>query len=100
MKIPLFAIRDKKIGFSQPFAKVNRTDAERAFISSVKASQPNICNEYPEDKQLWYLGELDDQTGRLSGEPEYLLDAIQFVNPEPVSEETKKEVPENGTSDQ
>lgn len=93
MKIELFSIKDVLVGFSQPFACANEAVALRQFIGSVRAQQPNICNTFPENKELWKIGELDDQTGELTSNIKFIARATTYVMPDitPDSDEKKEE---------
>lgn len=82
MKIELFSIKDNLVGHSQPFCAVNEQVAVRQFAGSANAEQPNVVNTYPENKELWKLGTLDDQTGILESEVKYLGRAIDFIKKE------------------
>lgn len=79
MKMELFAIKDTMVGFSQPFPAVNEGVALRQFIGSAKAEQPNIVNTYPENKELWKLGVLDDQTGELNSDIKFIARASVYT---------------------
>lgn len=94
MKIELYSIKDVCVGFSQPFACINDDVALRQFIATVRAERPNFCNTFPEHKELWKLGHMDDQDGKIFSKPKFMAKAISYVV---VSEYTKQEDP-NGTS--
>ena len=69
MKYKLYSVQDVLVGFAQPFIMQNDMLAERAykdFLSDPKTS-------HPEDKRLFYIGEFDDETGKIEGvEPKCL----------------------------
>lgn len=97
MKVKMYSIKDTLVGFSQPFPALNDAVALRMFIGSVQAEQPNICNTYPENKQLWSLCEFDDQTGEMVSCPTHLAEAAQYVVKK-AEEPVQLEVNENGTN--
>lgn len=99
MKMQIYAIKDVKCGFSQPFVMVNDNVALRGFIGSVQSPTPNLANSFPEDKQLWKLGELDDQTGEYKEDVRYMASASNYVLHNTPIEEINEEK-ENGTSNQ
>lgn len=65
MKIKLYAIKDTLVGFMTPYAQHNDAYAKRAFANAVNDIKPNNINVNPEDKQLYYVGEFDEDTGAL-----------------------------------
>lgn len=94
MKIELFSVKDVLVGFSQPIACVNEAVALRQFIGSCRAQQPNICNTFPENKEFWKLGTLDDETGELKNDLKFLARASNYVEQSPITTPdvaTKKE---------
>lgn len=75
----MFSIRDSKTGiFHYPFAKNTHGEAERDFRTTVK-DEKTMLNKYPEDYDLYYLGEYDDQTGKVSSldTPQHVIKAVQ-----------------------
>lgn len=80
MKIELYSVKDTKVGFSVPFSCVSDDVALRQFIATVRSSQPNFCNTFPEDKMLYHVGSFDDQSGVITPcEPNFLAHAVTFV---------------------
>jgi len=68
----LYTIRDVKAGYgvTQGVPAIidlpNDQVAIRVLKGSVaKGQKPNALNIYPEDKELWCVGEFDDLTGRI-----------------------------------
>lgn len=48
--------------------------------SCAKGAQANVLNTNPEDKELWCIGEFDEQTGRIKAIDPYLVGkAIEFI---------------------
>lgn len=81
MKRKLFAVYDLKAQFyGNPFLFTHKGEAIRAFMTACGDPQTNMYR-YPEDYQLFYLGEYDDTTGRFAGlpHPEHLNNAIEFT---------------------
>ena len=79
MKMDLYAIKDNLVGFSQPFPCHNEGVALRQFIASARAEQPNIVNTYPENKELWKVAVMDDQTGEVSADLKFVARAITYT---------------------
>lgn len=74
----VFAIRDQKAAiFNQPFFKLTHGEAERDFTTLVNDSQSTI-NKYPDDFDLYHLGDYDDQTGLIKSldTPSHLVKAV------------------------
>jgi hypothetical protein len=62
--LKMFTIRDAKAEvFNTPFFQKTHGEAERSFRSACQDEKTNIF-KYPEDFDLYYLGEYDDQTGK------------------------------------
>lgn len=63
MKLKLFAIYDRALtAYMQPFGAQSAGAAIRAFGDGVN-DPAHVMNKHPEDYELWYLGDFDDQTG-------------------------------------
>lgn len=82
MLLKIYSIRDSKSEvFNVPFIKSTHGEAERDFRSLVNDQQSTV-NKYPEDFDLYYMGEYDNNTGKLTpiDSPQHILKAIQVVN--------------------
>lgn len=82
MNHKIFAVRDAKSEvFNKPFFSLTHGQAERDFKTAVNDPQTQL-NKYPEDYDLWFVGEYDDTTGKLipSDTPQHVVKAIQLVN--------------------
>lgn len=76
----IYSIKDTKIGFTAPFIMQNDAVAVRAFAGMAKAQQPNQVNTYADDKELWTMGEFDDNTGIITPkQPTYVAKANDFI---------------------
>ena len=83
MKLRLYAIKDTLVGFSAPYAQHNDAYAKRALENAVKDTKPNHINTNPEDKELFYVGTFDEDTGIITGEtPQFLARASEYVKKE------------------
>lgn len=82
MMLKMYSIRDAKAEiFNTPFYKKTHGEAERDFktlVNDVKAS----INAYPEDFDLWYLGEYDDLTGgfKTLDTPQHITKAVNVID--------------------
>jgi len=66
MKLNVYSIRDTKSEtFAPPFLQKTNGEAERSFRQLANDEKSQICR-YPEDYDLYLLGEYDDNTGKLS----------------------------------
>lgn len=85
MKIELYAVKDVLVGLSQPFCAQNEAVARRMFIGSAQAQTPNVVNTFPENKELWKIGDYDDQTGAVTSDLKFIDRAAPYctapVNP-------------------
>ncbi|AZL82695.1 nonstructural protein [Apis mellifera associated microvirus 24] len=86
MNYKLFSVRDAKSEiFHPPWFKLTHGEAERDFRSAVNDEKTNL-NKYPEDYDLYYVGEYDDNSGRFSplDTPQHVIKAVQcFRAPSP-----------------
>lgn len=97
MILELYAIKDTKAAFTQPIVCPNEGFALRMFIGSVRATQPNAANVFPEDKEFWRIGYMDDQTGELKSDLQRIAFASSYILPRESEESTKKEVSHDGS---
>lgn len=76
----IYCIKDVKAGFMNPFYLQSHDIAIRSFKKAANDAQPNAVNDFPEDKELWYLGTFDERTGIIKGvEPEFLVRAVDCI---------------------
>lgn len=77
----IYSIRDSKSEiFNLPFFQNTHGEAERSFRET--ANDPKtLLNKYPEDYDLYYLGEYDESTGKLDVKEsaEHIIKAIHCV---------------------
>lgn len=81
MQLKVFSIRDAKSEvFHTPFYKTTHGEAERDFRTAVNDKKTQL-HQYPEDFDLWYLGEYDDNTGKFESldTPLHVIKAIQCL---------------------
>lgn len=77
MILKMFSIRDTKGEiFNPPYYAKTHGEAERQFKTLTNDPKSTI-NQYPEDFDLYYLGDYDDQTGKLKSldTPQHLIKA-------------------------
>jgi hypothetical protein len=62
----IFCIKDEKSGAHyDPFTMSNSIDAQRAFMQGIK-SEKSIISQYPEDFNLYFVGEFDEMSGLIT----------------------------------
>lgn len=81
MKLQVVSVRDSKTEtFNQPFFARTIGEAERSF-SELTKDPKSFVSKYPEDYDLYKVGEYDDQTGLLTAldTPQHVSKAINFA---------------------
>lgn len=80
MDLKIYSIRDSKSEvFNTPFYQKSHGEAERNFRTLVNDGKSTI-NQYPEDFDLYYLGDYDDNTGKIQvlETPQHIIKAVQL----------------------
>lgn len=80
MILKAFTIRDSKAEyFHPPFFQKTHGEAERSF-KQLANDQKSTIWQFPEDYDLYFLGEYDDQTGKWSSpdSPQHVIKAVQL----------------------
>lgn len=80
----VYSVRDAKGEcFRQPFFKITHGEAERDFAQLVKDPK-TIVAQYPQDFELWYLGDYDEKKGLLIplATPQHVVSAIMLLDPQ------------------
>lgn len=79
--LKIYSIKDTKAGFMNPFYLQNDEVAIRSIKKAANdTTKVNAVNEFPEDKELWYLGTFDEDTGAITGEkPKFLIKAVDCI---------------------
>ena len=63
-----------------PFYLQNDDIAIRSFKKAANEVNPNAVNDFPEDKELWFLGTFDERIGKIEGvEPQFLVKAVDCI---------------------
>lgn len=77
----LYSIKDTKSKYMRPFEEVNDDMAIRTLkaISNDKNTQIGM---FPEDFELWSIGEFNETTAELTSEVKFLARAIDHVRKE------------------
>lgn len=82
MELKAFSIRDSKGEiFNPPFFKKTLGEAERDFHQLCKDDK-SMPAKYPEDYDLYYLGNYDDCSGKFMplDTPQNMVKAVQVIN--------------------
>mgnify|MGYP003375826781 CR=1 FL=1 len=80
MKRKVYTVRDAKAElFNTPFYQTTHGEAERTFKNLVQ-DKTSMVGKYPEDYDLYYMGEFDDNTGNIMSleTPQHIVKAVQL----------------------
>lgn len=80
MLLKMYTIRDTKGDmYHNPFFNKTHGEAERNFRELVN-DEKSMISKYPDDYDLYYLGEFDDNTGKFKPKdaPEHLHKAVNM----------------------
>ena len=80
MVLKVYSIYDQKTGvYDRPFLQHTHGEAERNFKQLVNDEKSQV-NKFPEDYDLYYLGEYDNNTGKYQtlDSPQHLIKAVQL----------------------
>lgn len=80
MLLKAFSIRDQKANvFNTPWFQKSHGEAERNFMELTR-DEKSMVAKYPDDFDLYYIGEYDDQTGILLplDTPQHVVKAVQI----------------------
>lgn len=78
MLLKIYSIRDTKGEvFNTPFFQKTHGEAERNFRQLV-SDEKSLVSKYPLDFNLYYIGEYDDQTGKIEPltAPQHIMEAV------------------------
>ncbi|QXP08410.1 MAG: nonstructural protein [Arizlama microvirus] len=81
MQLKIYSIRDAKTEvFNPPFFNQTHGEAERNFKDLVNdtKTKPGL---HPEDYDLYYIGDYDDNTGKVDplSTPQHIVKAVQLI---------------------
>lgn len=85
MLLKIYSIRDTKGEiYNTPFYQRTHGEAERNF-KTVASDLKSTISQFPEDYDLYYLGEYDDQTGKIKSldTPQHITKAINVIDKRP-----------------
>lgn len=78
MLLKAFSVRDSKVGaYNTPWFQKSIGEAERSFNELVK-DEKSMVSKYPDDYDLYFIGDYDDQTGVFSplDTPQHIMKAV------------------------
>lgn len=81
MVLKIYGIRDTKTEiFNNPFFNHSHGEAERNFTDLVNDPQSQV-NRYPEDFDLYFMGEYETKTGKISplDTPQHMTKAVSCL---------------------
>lgn len=74
----LYSVKDvKAASFFRPFPSVNDQVAIRDLKTLVNSEDSEI-SKYPEDYELWYIGEFDEKQGNLIPNQDFLVNCVDL----------------------
>lgn len=73
----IYAIKDNKLGFEQVLIAPNNASAIRMFGDSCR-DENCLFALHPEDFDLYKIGEMDENTGTLKSDVQFLEKALTF----------------------
>lgn len=82
MILKIFSIRDAKAEvFNTPFFQKTHGEAERSFRTLVNDGKSTV-NQFPDDFDLYYLGEYDDNLGTVKtlDTPQHITKAVMVLD--------------------
>jgi len=81
MQLKMYSVRDAKAEvYNAPFYKRSHGEAERDFLNAIRDDK-NPNSKFPEDFDLFYLGEYNDQTGLVTplNTPQHVVKAVDLI---------------------
>ena len=85
MKINMYSVRDQKGNtYTTPFLQHTDAEAQRYVHSLVNFDKQSFVAKYPQDYDLYILGQIDLTTGKLEPleSPKHLIAAVQLKDSE------------------
>lgn len=80
MKIPVYSLKDCKVGFGSLFPMANDEIAKNSIVNSFLSSQSNPIQQTPQDFELYKVGEYDDSTGDFEAQKYLIGTALDIIN--------------------
>lgn len=79
----LYAIRDRLLDyFLQPFIGPSDNQVKSAVADNINNEESNhAISQAPNQFELWRLAEIDEKTGQVGGEREYICDCTSLIRP-------------------
>lgn len=80
-QMKMFSVRDTKTEiYGPPFYSITHGEAERSFRQLANDPQSKV-NKFPEDFDLYHIGEFDDETGKIEAlpSPKHVIKAINAL---------------------
>lgn len=77
----LYSIKDTKNTFNKPFNEVNDDMAIRA-LKALCNNRDTQVGMFPEDFELWKIGEFNEETAELTSDIKFLVRAVDHIKKE------------------
>lgn len=75
----IFAIKDVKVGFMQPFIQVNDAVALREFTNIVNSGSSVVSANYT-DMELYRIGSYNQDTGLIESKVDFLIKGSDVIH--------------------
>ena len=82
MKLKIYAIKDKAMGFTDIFLCNGKYEAMRRLNDAVNNQQTNIISQHPGDFSLFELGDFDQDTGAITPTCLFIEEALALKKKE------------------
>lgn len=80
MILKLCSIYDKRaLNYGAPMAFPTLGVAERSFMDAITSPDQQVMNKHPEDYTLYYIGEFDSDTGKITQAEKHTVVAEGFA---------------------
>lgn len=88
----IFAMYDKKVSIYRWLHPADNTPDAVRSLQKLLNSQQGLITDYPEDYDLYYLGDLDEVTGKITAvtPPQYIISANNLKNEKEPKNDGKK----------
>lgn len=92
MKIPIYSLKDVKVGFGSLFSFVNDDVAKNGVVNSFLSSTSNPIQQTPQDYELHRIGTFDDSTGEFESSSYLVGTCLDIISQERSKREVAKKL--------
>lgn len=91
MKMNIYSLKDKKGSFVNPYVMQNTEQAIRDVKTAVNENTASILSKYPEDFDLYKMGDFDTETGEITSKVEMIINLKELKSVEKIIKDNKVE---------